>query len=1219
MRLFIATVTLTLSASLIFAQGDRGTITGTIADPAGAVVANAAIEAKNTDTGAVYPAQSTTTGNYTLSELPAGPYEISVTVPGFKKYVRQGLTIQVAAILRIDVRLEVGNASESITVSEAAPLLQTESGEVSHNVSAQRMDELPVLQTGAAAGSSSIRNPTAAVQLVPGAYLDPNVNLKVNGAPANTAAFRVDGQDASNGYVPGRPQQDQISVDAIQEVTIQTSNFAAEYGQVGGGFFNYTMKSGTNQFHGTAYDYFANEVLNAGTPFTNDGRGNLLRPAARRNDYGFTLGGPIWIPRVYNGHDKTFFFFNFEQFREFENINNQSITVPTPAYRSGDFSAALITSKVLGTDPMGRPIFNNQIYDPDTQRVFNGQVIRDAFPNNTIPQSRFDPVAVKVQNLIPLPNQAGLINNAIFPYVSDRLTTAPSFKIDHNLNANQKLSFFFSEIKTASQYSNTTGGADGLPPLISAAIGTFITSHLLRLNYEHVLTPALLLHFGGGYQDLYFSDNVVNLNYDSEAELGLKGATVKRMFPAFQNASNAYGGVKNLGPSGNRNIWYQKPTFNASLTWVKDNHTYKFGSEARFEGVPTLLYTASNGVFSFNAAETSLPYLNNISLNGGTVGFPYASFLLGLVNSGQIANPPTARVGQYAWGFFAQDSWKVSHRFTLDYGLRYDYQSYPREQYGRYPNFSPTAPNPSAGGLPGAVIFEGDGPGHCNCSFGKIYPYAFGPRLGAAWQLDSKTVIRAGFGVIYSGTPTNNQTTTSISIPSPFSAPSFGTPAMVLDNGIPITPSPWPNLDGGQYPIPGTLTPPKMFVDQNAGRPARQLQWSIGVQRQLFANLAVEATYVGNRGAWWTAPGLIDVNALTPQILAAHGLSLNTTADQQLLISPLNSSLAVSRGFNTPPYAGFPTTATVAQSLRPFPQFTSITSLWSPLGDTWYNSLQLKATKRTSHGLTLSSVFSWQKQLTLGSDIAPTAATTGGEVVNNVFNRQVNKNLSQFDQPFLFNTAVNYLVPTLRFGSGAPARAASWFVRDWTVSAYLAYQSGLPILSPFANNNLQSLLLRNLNGVPAGVTNSTFANRVPGVPLYTVDVNCHCYDPNSTFVLNPAAWSQPGPGQFGTAAAYYSDYRYMRRPIENMALGRTFRFHERVSLNIRAEFTNVFNRARINDPTGAAVNNAQAPQQRNAAGQTTAGFGYISTAVGSTPATGVMMPRQGQIVAKFTF
>jgi hypothetical protein len=235
--------------------------------------------------------------------------------------------------------------------------------------------------------------------------------------------------------------------------------------------------------------------------------------------------------------------------------------------------------------------------------------------------------------------------------------------------------------------------------------------------------------------------------------------------------------------------------------------------------------------------------------------------------------------------------------------------------------------------------------------------------------------------------------------------------------------------------------------------------------------------------------------------------------------------------------------------------------------------------------------------------------------VNDVFNRSLNKDLSQFDQPFQFNTAINYAVPAWHFGSGTASKLASVVARDWTLSTYLGYQSGLPILSPIANNNLQSLLLRNVGTV----SNATFMNRVPGVPLYTVDLNCHCYDPNTTFVLNPAAWSAPAPGQFGTAAAYYGDYRYMRRPVENMSAGRIFRIRENVTLNIRAEFTNVFNRARYNDPTGTAVSNAQSTQTRNGAGQTTAGFGYISTAIGSIPATGIALPRQGQIVAKFVF
>jgi len=248
-------VSLCMVAPLAFTQSDRGTITGTISDPVGAVIPNAPIQARNVATGAIHQAASTATGNYTLAELPAGTYELSVSVSGFKKYVRQGLEIQVAQVARIDVALEVGAASESVTVTEAAPLLNTESGELSHNVASQTLDALPVLGVGANfAGTQGIRNPNAVMVMIPGTYWAPNNGVRVNGAPTNTQAFRVEGQDATDGGTPGVPAQLQPGVDAIQEITVQASNYAAEYGQVGGGVFNVTMRSGTNQLHGTAYE-----------------------------------------------------------------------------------------------------------------------------------------------------------------------------------------------------------------------------------------------------------------------------------------------------------------------------------------------------------------------------------------------------------------------------------------------------------------------------------------------------------------------------------------------------------------------------------------------------------------------------------------------------------------------------------------------------------------------------------------------------------------------------------------------------------------------------------------------------------------------------------------------------------------------------------------------------------------------------------------------------
>ena len=308
MRLLSTAVCLFLVALPVFAQGDRGTVTGTITDPGGLVIAAAPIEVRNVETGAVYHVGSSATGNYVV-QIPTGTYELSLAMQGFKKYVRQNLAVPVEQTLRADITLTLGSTSESVTVTEAAPLLKTENGEISHNIVADTLDNLPVLGIGAASvGATGIRSPYSAMNVLPGTTWTPDSSIRVNGQEGNTSALRVEGQDATNTITRSLTSTNSPSVEAIQEFALQTSSYAAEFGQAGGGLFNFTMKSGTNQLHGSAYDYFANEALNAGVPFTNNGNGGLLRPRQRRNDYGFSLGGPVFIPKVYNGHDKTFFF-----------------------------------------------------------------------------------------------------------------------------------------------------------------------------------------------------------------------------------------------------------------------------------------------------------------------------------------------------------------------------------------------------------------------------------------------------------------------------------------------------------------------------------------------------------------------------------------------------------------------------------------------------------------------------------------------------------------------------------------------------------------------------------------------------------------------------------------------------------------------------------------------------------------------------------------------
>jgi hypothetical protein len=454
----------------------------------------------------------------------------------------------------------------------------------------------------------------------------------------------------------------------------------------------------------------------------------------------------------------------------------------------------------------------------------------------------------------------------------------------------------------------------------------------------------------------------------------------------------------------------------------------------------------------------------------------------------------------------------------------------------------------------------------------------------------------------------------------PFSAPSYGPAAFSLQGGIPYQLT-YPDFYAGQQPLAGTVGNPTNYLDPNAGRPARILQWSIGLQRELARDLVVEAAYVGNRGVWWAAQTLnpLSNDAISPERLASYGLSLDNPNDLKLLASPVNSALAASRTYNctpgtpttpaipggggvcsfgTAPYSGFPTGLTVAQALRPMPEYTMVVNHWDPLGNTWYDSLQAKVTKRLSHGLDFVVSYTWSKSLALGAADNNNYSSPVPPPINDVFNRKIDKTLSGYDQPQAIIVAGNYTTPKLRGVLGN--KYLSLIARDWTLGAVLRYQSGLPIQVPQASTNLSSYVFQ-----------TSFADRVPGVPLFTQDLNCHCFDPNKTFVLNPAAWVNPPVGQFGTSAAYYSDYRYQRRPGENLSIARNFPFREgRMNLQIRAEFTNIFNRTQINNPT---VTNAFATQTTNASGQTTAGFGYINNG------TTFGAPRQGTLVARFQF
>jgi hypothetical protein len=1185
-HLAVAVVALMLAfASLAVAQSDRGTITGTVTDPTGAMVPGASVVLTNIGTQTKVTTATTSTGNFTIASVPAGMYELAVTATGFSKAVQTGVQVQVALTNRVDVVLQVGATTESVTVTAEGALLRTENAELSTNVKSDVINALPIN----VASTEYIRDPYAFITLSPGVTGNAE-GATINGFGSGNFRVLVEGQDGTSANNPGLVNETQPSVESIGEFTLQTSNFAAEYGQALSAVVNFTVHSGTNGLHGSLYEYLSNEALNAHTAFTH------VRGASRVNNPGFSVGGPVIIPKVYNGKDKTFFYWSWEFFRckvlGADVGGNTLRTMPTDAYRRGDFSAAL-TGRVLSpaTNAIGMQINENVIYDPATDRTVNGNVIRDPFFNNIIPTNRLDPVALKIQGYMPAPTFPNLlVNNWQMTAPDERQSQIPTIKIDHSVTDTARLSFYWNYTGT-----NRVSSNDSLPAPITARRNQNVYAHTVRLNYDQALTPTFLIHLGSGYVRYLNPDSSPDsvLHFDAAGILGFTGAPQNGM-PQVNGISNGnFGGYSaiGLGPANANKYYSDKWTSVASATWVRGNHTIKTGGELKIDSWEDINSRGATGILNFSSATTGLPAVStaNINLGGGSIGLGYASFLLGLADNGSVNSPQAPQWRKTGWGLYLQDTWKATRKLTLDYGLRWDLQGQGHEIWYRWSQFGPTTPNPSAGGLPGAVVYPGYGPGRCNCNFASAYPYAIGPRIGAAYQVTPKTVVRLGWGITYSTLPSYSYITNNPLLgvgydQYVFSTPAAGQAAIVLKNGLSslynLPSLSVPTYNPGIRPTAGQLNAPNSNIDPNGSRPTRVNQWNIAIQRELVRNLVVEGAYVGNRAIWVTANSMVSMNLLSDARLAAFGLDRTNAADQSLLTSTITSAAAVARGF-TKPYASFPSTATVAQAIRPFPQYSSsLNPIWAPVGDSWYDSLQLKATKRFSHGLQATAAYTFQKQLAING------------ASNDMFNRVNQKRPN--GPPQVFIASFTYVVPRYK-GNKWVARVTG----DWTLGGVMQYTSGNYLGIPSSNNRLSNQIFQ-----------GTRWNRVEGQPLYLQDLGGHAIDPYQNLTLNPAAWVDALPGQWGYSAAAYSDYRGVRSANEQFNFGRTFRIREKMSFEIRGELFNAFNRINW---AGPSTGNPAASVTRNSAGQLTGGFGYISASSSGNS------PRNGQLVARFTF
>ena len=1228
---------LVVSASLGFGQTGLATVTGTIADKTGAVMANAPVTLRNLQNGQVLTAASSATGNYTISQVPIGDYDLSVAVTGFKTYSHTNFHLSASQNMREDVTLDVGQTTESVTVTAEASLLKTESSEVAQNVTLSQLNNLPILIVGGT--NSGFRDPFSSMRLIPGARYAGGSNiaagapaavttLVINGTPANTFNARLDGMTTTptGPRLIGAQMQTQPSVDAVEEVNIETSNFAAEYGTAGGAMVNMITKSGTNAYHGSAYDYGTNEAMNAHQPYTG------IRNVVKQHDWGFTVGGPVRIPKVYDGLNKTFFFYSYEQYRS-KNINtSNTTTVPLPAYRTGDFSSLITTENRLITtatgnavDALNRTMASGTIFDPNSQAIAaNGTAYRNAFPGNIVPTSRFDPIVVKILPLIPQPlglnaSRGQASNNYQGTFDSSRTSAIPSIKVDQNMGSKGRLSFYYQ--KTHTLVPRTPTGADAFTPPLTGSVASQSSGRTIRLNYDYTITPRLLLHLGAGWNDSDFALKAELDNFDAVKELGLKGQTAARYFPYMiiaVNGNTAIGGSSNFGMSGfPTHSLERRPSGIASASYVTGGHTIKIGSDWRMEKFPNIIDANTNGTYIFGANMTEQPSLLGVTTNQGFDGFEFASYLLGGVSSNSLNAPIALSNNKTQFALYAQDTWKVTRKLTLDYGMRWDYGTYANEQYGRNGSIGLAIANPSASGRLGGNQYESA----CKCKFATNYPYAVGPRLGMAYQINTKTVLRAGVGVVYNATSTSSGSSSNSASSTAFPGNS-GQITGLFKDGMPTNIIPeWPSFNPGVgHPVGGVIGMPAL-LDPNAGRPARLLQFSVGLQREINRNLVVEASYVANRGVWWTGSGLAPLNQLSQPQLRSLGFTDFTSSTEALLLTRTVSALTAAqkstlaaRGISGLPYGNFPSSQTVRQSLRAYPQYNSSGLAGAPLGVTQFDSFQLNVTQRFSRGLQFNMNYNFAKSLEITGSTDP-------------FNRRNGRDVGAFDLPHQLRLTLQYQVPELRNSGLAVVsnRAVSQVLSGWGIGAYLAYQSAGIVGRPTSNGTTpisqflgygpgSAQLKTDANGNymnPWSVNWTDYSGTVHTDPI---DINCHCFDPTKTVVLNPAAWSNIPDGQFGAQQGTLRFYRGVRQPEENVNFSRNFRFKERVTLNVRVEFNNIMNRMRLPGPVGGnfATNPTLFTSGANT-GLYSGGFGTMSVLSGTSG------QRTGTFVGRITF
>ena len=1096
-----------LSLPKAFGQAEQGTITGAVKDPTGAIIAGVQVIATNVDTNVMSSTVSDGSGYYTIPYLNPGTYRVTAKANGFSQATVSGIHITVNLSTNVNLTLQIGSVSQNVTVQANAIQLETENSELGGTVSRQQIIELPQLG----------RNPYNLLALQPGVlpvYFNAGIQAQINGGMANSSNVLLDGAtqvNSSSGDLAYTPP-----LESVGELKLITNNYSAEYGMSGGGVVTAASEAGTNIYHGSAYAYVRNTDFNANGWYAN--HVGQERSAYHENNYGFSLGGPLSIPKVYRAKNRTFFFLNLE----WDPQSTPDIftgSVPTVAMRNGDFSGLV--------DQNGNQI---TIYDPTTTTLVPGTTntwTRSPFQGNIIPADRINnPIVQKTLGYYPLPNTTGvqgIYNN--FVITPTRKTTQNTFlaRVDQNFGSSHKA------FVTIGRHAYT-----GITPSVNIAFpqtgtngdpgGATNTAWTGTISDTWVVKPNLLIEFRGNFVRSFFGTLLPSQGFDV-ASLGFPSSFVQqtesKVFPQFGISDDSPFGIQNSAVDADTEGSYQGQ---AHLTWMTGPHTIKAGFEYRFVFFNQFRPLNPAGNFTFGRAYTQGPDPASATANAG---WGFASFLLGAPDGGYTTKDASATSSQKNIDGYVNDDYKLTNNLTFNLGLRYDVLTGWTDRYNKLTWFDPTTPDPVTS-LPGIVQFAGVN-GNPRAENDTNYTN-FAPRLGIAYQLGDKTAIRAGYGLFWITNSDGNVAGTGYQV----STNVYTGPPVAAPNTPPIGASLSNPFVAGYLPYPA---PASSLVGQGINAPFRpgtlpnHQDWNLSIQRSLTGNTVLTAAYAGSRGEhlWYN----LDRNSAP-----ITDLSLGSQLTQQVA-NPFAGELQGQLGAPTVAYN---------QLLRPFPQYTGVSWYHDPVGDSYYDAFTLQVQHRDdAHGLYLQGSYTFSKGI---NDIPERYAGRNGSIIDPT-NLGLSRAVAEYDRPQYLVVNYIYQIP---FGHGHQVLgrgAIGNIIGNWQWSGVTTFGAGLPVVITVPNNT-------NLPGIGA------VANRLH-------DPHLHNGAQNPEKWFDTSAYAIPAPYTTGNGNRNEPNLRGPAYGNWDMSLDRKQQFGERMSFELRFEAFNAFNNRNLGTPDGSVT------------------------------------------------